>query len=132
MDRRAYLTLGVSVAVGGCLGGLGQPTTRIAWVRLVNDRSEPYQTELVIEHGDDTVYRDEHRLGTGAGGAVIDIDAPVDGRQSYTISFLAEGQWTHVYPEEYGNLDGECLGVRFTLNQRDNRGVETEAVDGCA
>ena len=132
MDRRAFITLGVSVAMGGCLSGLGQPSTRIGWVRLVNDRSEPYETELVIEQGDNAVYRGEYRLGSTTDGSTVDIDAPVDGRRAYTISFLADGQWVHVYPEEYGDVDGECIGVRFTLQRQGTRGVDVEPVDECA
>ncbi len=132
MDRRAFLVLGLGSAMAGCLGVAGQPTTRIQWIRLVNDRSEAYETEVVVEASDETVFRDQYRIGTGSSASTVDIEDPVDGRASYIVRFLADGQWIHVYPEEYADVDGNCIGVRFTLDPDGTRGLDLESIDECS
>jgi hypothetical protein len=131
MKRRGFLALGVGIASSGCLGGDDESRKRIVWTRLVNDRAEVYDVAVVIESGDEDVFTDEYHLGTGPGSSTVLVDVPLEERDRYVIRFLADGQWVHVYPEEYDDVTESCIGVQFELSREGTRGYEIRRSTGC-
>jgi hypothetical protein len=131
MDRRTLLAVGASVALGGCFGAIGGPTTRIDWIHLVNDRSSPHHVDVIIERDGEELFADDYRLGTETGSETTRIDDPVDGRGRYVVRFRTGGQWIHVEPTEYEDARADCVGVRFELHERGTSGYEVQPSESC-
>ena len=132
MKRRALLALPASALLGGCLGlDIGDaPRTRIAWIRLVNERPEPFDVTVVVERDGEQVSSETYRLGTGAEGTVRSDD-PVDMSGRYTVRFRADGQWVHVEPSAYADVAAPCVGVRFELHRQGTMGYEVTPGRDC-
>lgn len=133
MKRRALLALPVSVLLGGCLGLDidGAPRTRIAWVRLVNDRPEPSDVTVVVERDGEQVSSETYRLGTDPEQATVRSDDPVNRSGRYTVRFRADDQWVHVGPSEYADVTAACIGVRFELHEQGTMGYEVTPGQDC-
>lgn len=133
MKRRALLSLPASVLLGGCLGlGIDDaPRTRVAWIRLVNERAEPSDVTVVVERDGEEVSSETYRLGTGPERATVRSDDPTDRPGRYTVRFRADDQWVHVGPSEYADVTAACIGVRFELHRRGTMGYEVTPGQNC-
>jgi len=130
MKRRALLALCASVPLGGCLALDDPPRKRIAWIRLVNERTEPFDITVLVERDGEEVSAESYRLGTGD-GATVRSDAPVDGPGRYTVRFRADDQWIHVDPSEYAGVAAPCIGVCFELHEQGTLGYEVTPGQDC-
>jgi hypothetical protein len=131
MKRRGLLALGVGVVTGGCLGIGAEPRRRIGRLHLVNHRPEPHSVEVVVETDGEEAFADEYRLGAGPEPSTVLADVPLEDRRAYVIRFSTGDQWVHVYPEEYGDVSGNCIGVLFELHRRGTRGYEVGPSTEC-
>ncbi len=85
MDRRGFLAAGAgSLGAVGCLGR-DEQLARLAWIDIRNDRAEPYDVEVVVEDGGETVFSESYHLGTEPGDAAILEEGPVEGEGRYVV-----------------------------------------------
>lgn len=131
MDRRAFLSLGVGIAVSGCLGWGTESQKRIGDLRLTNNRTEPFTIDVVIERNDEEVFTDEYQLGTGQDSSTVSIDSPVQAAGRFILRFRADAQWVSIYPADYERVDERCIGVHFELHQQDTSGIEIQPRTEC-
>lgn len=133
MNRRSVLVaIGIpSLPTAGCLQSIRGPTKQIVWIRLANNRTEPHPVEVVIQRGDEEVFTDDYLLGTGSKSSTIHIDDPVSESGRYVIRFRADSQWINIEPSEYGDANGVCLGVQFTLHRQGTTGYQIHPNQTC-
>ena len=131
MKRRTCLGLCGGVLSSGCLGQTDQPTTKIAWIHLENNRDEARHVTVVIERNDEEVFRETSQLGTSGEHSTHRIDAPVNGAGHYTIYFDIDDQVVHLHPSEYADVTEPCLGIRYVFPERETTEFELESVDEC-
>lgn len=132
MQRRALLSTCAALAAGGCLG-FGQPSkARLAWIWLVNDRDEPYEVDVVVEDGDETVLNETYELGTEPDTANVNLDNPVDGWGQYVVRATMDGETREVDTTDYIDDDENCIGVRFTLLNNGSVDYWTKSMVKCA
>lgn len=128
MHRRTLLVTLPGTVLGGCLGRTGPRRVRLAWLRLANERDDPYDVGVHIEDGDAHVFDETYRLGTGAVNEETDIEPSLDGLGRYVVHFRADGQTVHVDPTESVDGSGDTVGVRFALHEGGTMGYETVSV----
>jgi hypothetical protein len=131
VHRRAILSLGVGVAVSGCLGWGGGPEKRLGGIRLVNDRAEAHTVDVVVERDDEEVFADEYRLGTDDESSTLTVDAPTREAGRLVVRFRADDQWVSVYPEDYDDVSERCIGVQFELHRQGTTGYEIRPSTEC-
>jgi hypothetical protein len=131
MNRRAFLSLGVAIVVGGCLGWGNETQKRIAGIRLVNNRPEASTIEVVIEKDGEEVFTDEYRLRTTQDSSTVNVDIPLQKAGRFVLRFRADDQWVSIYPEDYESVDERCIGVSFELHQQSTSGYEIQPRAEC-
>lgn len=131
MKRRTALSVGVGVALSGCLAGINEPQTQIDWIRLVNNRSEAYTIDVIIEEDSEEIFVDKYELGITPESSTITVETSLTRQGAYVLRFRAGGQWVHIYPEEYADVSEECIGVHFELHQQGTRGFEIQPGTDC-
>jgi hypothetical protein len=131
MKRRTCLCLCAGVLSSGCLGQTDQPTTKIAWILLVNNRDEARDVTVFIERNDEEVFRETHELGTSVEQSTRRIDDPVKGAGHYTVNFDIGDQVVHLHPSEYADVTEPCLGIQYTFHQQETTGFELKPIDEC-
>jgi hypothetical protein len=115
--RQALLSVCTAVASVGCLGWSTSQSQepRLAWIWLLNDRDEPYEVDVIVEDGDDTVFSESYELGTEPDTANIHEDNPVDGTGHYVVRATMDGETRGVDTTDVVDGDENCIGVRFSL-----------------
>jgi hypothetical protein len=131
MKRRTVLSVGVGVALSGCLTGVNQPQTQIDWIRLVNNRSEAYTVDVIIEEDGEEIFTDECELGTTPESSRTTVETSLTQLGPYVLRFRADDQWVHIYPEEYADVSEECIGVHFELHRQGTRGFDIQPGTEC-
>lgn len=133
MKRRSVVeAIGItSLPTAGCLQSIRGATKQIVWIRLANDRPEPHPVEVVIERGDEEVFTDDYHLGTESKSSTIRIEDPIGESGRYVIRFRADSQWINIEPSEYGDANGACLGVQFTLHRQGTTGYDIHPNQTC-
>ena len=126
MDRRALLVALPGVCVPGCLGVGTGDRVRVAWVRLVNQRTDPADVIVSIEDGSDRVFHDSYRLAATNGGRELDPD--VEGLGRYVARFVADGQTVDVDLAESVEGGPASVGISFELHAEGTLGYETRIV----
>lgn len=133
VKRRAWLALCAGALASGCLGVTGPPRKTIAWLRLENERSEARDVEVVVDRGDEEVFREHYRLGTGSASATVRVSDPVDEPGRYSMHVDLGEQVVHLSPTEVAEAVGSdpCVGVQFTIHEEETSGFEVEPVPEC-
>ena len=131
MQRRALLSLGVGSALSGCLAGITEPQKQIDWIRLVNNRAEAYTIAVIIEEDGEEIFADEYDVGTTPDTSQISVEPPLTRTGAYVLRFRADGQWVHIYPEEYADVSERCIGIQFELHQQGTRGFDIQPETHC-
>lgn len=131
MERRSFLSLGVSIALSGCLGEISEPQTRIDWIQFVNNRPEPYTIDVIIERDGEEVFSETYQLGTSPNSLTTRTDIPLRGKESYALHFLTDKQWIHIQPEDYDDVIENCIGIWFVLQQQGTIGYEIQPDTEC-
>jgi len=131
VKRRTTLSLGVCIALSGCLAGINEPQKQIDWIRLVNNRSEASTIDVRIEEDGEEIFADEYELGTTPESSTICVEPALTRKSAYALRFRADGQWVHIYPDEYADVSEECLGVHFELHQQGTREFDIQPGRDC-
>ena len=131
MNRRAVLSVGVGIAVSGCLGWGTEAPKRIGAIRLVNERSEAYTIDVVIESGGEEAFSEAYQLGTEEDASTVSIDTPLQEAGRPVIRFRVDDQWVSVYPEEYEHVAERCIDVHFKLHQAGTIGYDVNPGTEC-
>jgi hypothetical protein len=131
MKRRAVLSVSVGIAVSGCLGWATRAPKRIGVIRLVNERSEPYTIDVVIERDGEEAFSQEYQLGTTQDASTVSIDTPLQEAGRPVIRFRVDDQWVSMYPEEYERVEGHCIDVHFQLHRGGTIGYDADPSTKC-
>jgi hypothetical protein len=131
MRRRTIISLGVGIALSGCLSGINEPQKQIDWIRLVNERSEAYTIDVIIEEDGEEIFADEYEVGTTPELSTISVAPPLTRKGSYVLRFRADGQWVHIYPEEYADVRKGCIGIHFELHQQETQRFDIQPGTDC-
>jgi hypothetical protein len=133
VNRRAWLGLWVGALSGGCLAPTRPPKTRIAWVRLENERDDARAIGLTVVRNGETAFSERYRLGAGPEGATVRVDSPVEGPGRYSVYVDVGDRTAHLHPSEFADagVANACVGVRYTLHERGTTGFTFESAREC-
>jgi hypothetical protein len=131
MRRRTCLYLCAGILSSGCLGQTDQPTTKIAWIHLENNRDEARHVTVVIERNDEEVFRATTQLGTSVEQSTRRIDDPVKGAGHYTVYFDIGDQVVHLRPSEYADVTDPCVGIQYAFRDQETTGFELKPIGEC-
>jgi hypothetical protein len=132
MKRRALLSVSAATLFGGCLGvGGSQPQPRLAWIWLRNDRTDPYDVDVVVEADGESVFADTYQVGATSETANINIDDPVGEPGNYVVRATMDGETREVEIAEFVDGDETCVGVRFSLLNNGSVEYWTKSMQQC-
>jgi hypothetical protein len=116
MKRRALLSSAVAALVGGagCLGR-DDPQPRVSWVGVNNDTDRAYDAAVTILDGEEMVFDERFRLGTGQESSVRFFDRPVTGEGDYVIRATVGEMEQELDASDHVDGDESCIGVRFLV-----------------
>lgn len=131
MNRRAFLVLGGSISGSGCLGWDNESQKQIEAIHLVNNRTEAYTIEVVIENDGENVFTDKYQLGTSQNSSTVSVDTSFLETGQFVLRFRVDNQWVSIYSEEYESVDGRCVGVYFELHPQGTTGYKIQPSTDC-
>ena len=115
MERRAFVATALAALAGsGCLGS-DEQFARVSWVSLRNDTDTAYDAAVTILEGEETVFSEQYRLGTGRESSKILVESPVSGTGDYTIRARVGDDERELDATAHTEGDETCVGVRFVV-----------------
>lgn len=132
MKRRAFLSLSVTLMLGGCLGiRENQPQPRLAWIWLQNDREKEYEVDVVVEENGELVFSETYQLGATPDTANINVDDPVNEPGQYVVRATMDGETREVDIADFVDGDEICVGVCFSLLNNGSVNYWTKSMQEC-
>jgi hypothetical protein len=115
MQRRAFVATALAaLAASGCLGS-DEQLARVSWVSLRNDTETASDAEIAILEGEETVFAEQYRLGTGRESSKVFVESPVSGAGDYTIRATVGDDERELDATAHVDGDETCIGVRFAV-----------------
>ncbi|MFC7132517.1 MULTISPECIES: hypothetical protein [Salinibaculum] len=116
MNRRTLLSSLPAALVwgGGCLGR-DEPQARLAWVDLRNDTDRAHDATVTVLDGEETVFEERVRLGTGPQSSKRVFDRPVTGEGDYVVRATIGDERRELIASDHVDGDETCVGVRFLV-----------------